>query len=178
MKDLRTLFLAEIDLKTIQQNNVQGFPQTKARQHIANLVNANNVKFIPYQQSKNLRVVGTMMSHGHQYTSSIMFDDVEFAPVINNEPGVVQITGTDGNKYDIHPILENEDNVHVNCNCLDFRFRFAQVHDQGGSLDGKPPPPYQRVTQTRPPANPTSALGACKHIIALANKLRQMRILR
>jgi hypothetical protein len=44
-------------------------------------------------------------------------------------------------------------------------------------LEGNPPPPYIKKTN-RPPVNPKKSLGGCKHLIALADKLTQLRILR
>lgn len=177
MKHLRT-FLNELDLRTIQQNNVRGFPQTKARQNLVATVNAQDIKFTPYVDSKTVRVVSNVSSHGHRYVTSIMFTDVGFEPVINNEPGVIEFEGTDGETYHMHPVLQVGDDVDVSCTCMDFRFRFANQHFQNGSLDGNPPPRYQRKTDTRPPVNPDNVLGACKHLVATANKLRQMGILR
>jgi hypothetical protein len=177
MKDLRTL-VNEIDLRTIQQNNVRGFPATKARQNLVATVNANSITFTPFEESKAVQVKAQVVSHGHRYLTSIRFNDVGFEPVINNEPGVVEFEGTDGVLHHMHPVLQVGDDVEVSCTCMDFRFRFSNQHFQNKSLDGNPPPPYIRKTKNRPPVNPDDVIGACKHLLATAVKLRQMGILR
>jgi hypothetical protein len=60
---------------------------------------------------------------------------------------------------------------------MDFYWRFAMYNDKDDSLLGKPPAPYVKKTD-REPQNPKQVPGVCKHITALADKLRLERVLR
>lgn len=164
--------LYEISIDQIKRNNVVGFPETKKRQHIVNLTNAKEIKFDAYVPSNTLIVGSVTTSNGHNYKTSIRFNKVDFT-----DNGIVTFRGTDNEDHSINPLNENSMDVDINCDCMDFRFRFAEFHYQNKSLVGDPPPPYVKKTD-RPPINPTKALGGCKHVLALAVKLRQMRIIR
>lgn len=164
--------LSEITLTQIKQNNIKGFPETKKRQKLIHVTGARDIKFTPYIPSNTLLVKSNTTSNGHKYVTSIEFKDVNF-----NEDSPVSFMGTDGETHSLDPIREQNINVDVVCDCLDFRFRFADFHYQNKSLIGNPPPTYIKKTD-RPPVNPKKALGGCKHVLALADKLRQMRIIR
>jgi hypothetical protein len=167
------MLLSEITIRQITQNTYKGFPDTKKRQHVVNLVNARDLKFIPYDVSSVLKVESdTRSSGGTTYESVIEFKDVEYV-----EEGGVSFKGVDNEIHNITPLNARFNDVEVSCSCLDFRFRFAEFHYKNNSLNGNPPPPYVKKTD-RPPVNPKKALGACKHLIALADKLTQMRLLR
>jgi hypothetical protein len=168
------MLLSEITIRQITQNNIKGFPETKKRQHIVNLVNAQQLKFTPYDVSSKLLVESDTQSRsGSHYTTSIMFLDVQF---VEDGEGV-SFKATDREVHNIIPLNARHNDVEVSCTCLDFRFRFADFHYKNDSLLGNPPPPYVKKTD-RPPTNPTKALGACKHVIALTDKLTQLRLLR
>ena len=166
------MLLSEITVRQITQNNYKGFPETKKRQHVVNLVNARDLKFVPYDQTGDLTIESKTLSNGHTYTTNIAFSGVEFV-----EEGGVSFKAVDNEIHNITPLNARSDDVEVSCDCLDFRFRFADFHYKNNSLLGNPPPPYVKKTD-RPPVNPTKALGACKHVLALVDKLTQLRILR
>jgi hypothetical protein len=175
MVNLKDYFLNEIDIKTVKQNNQVGFPDTKARQHLVLTVNAHEIEFFPYVENGKLEVHSIVRSQGNRYSTKIRFDNVDFGSEDDN--GVVEIEGPDEEQYFIFPLSEFGDNVSMSCNCMDFRFRFANQHSQNKSLVGNPPPTYVRVTNNRPPVNPTNAIGACKHVLALIRKLRQYGVI-
>jgi hypothetical protein len=166
------MLLSEITVRQLTQNNYKGFPETKKRQHIVNLVNARDLKFVPYDQTGDLTIESKTMSNGHNYTTKIAFTDVEYV-----EEGGVSFKAVDSEIHNITPLNARNNDVEVSCDCLDFRFRFADFHYKNNSLLGNPPPAYIKKTD-RPPVNPTKALGACKHVLALVDKLTQLRILR
>jgi hypothetical protein len=174
MKPLKD-YLNEITLPQIDANNTRGFPATQKRQHIVNTVNVQNIKFIPYIPSTTLQVLAETQSNGHNYNTSMVFDNVQF----QEEPDqrTVVVHGTDNEDHNITPILIMQDQVKVDCTCADFRFRFAQQHFKNKSLVGNPPPQYIAKTN-RPSVNPMDVLGSCKHILALRDKLRIMRVIR
>lgn len=168
------MLLNEISIKKIEQENKDGFPNTKKRQHIVNLVNARNITFVPYDQSGDLTVKSSVLSKGHTYNASIEFSNVRY-----HERGPVSFRGSDNEVYNIDPIRIWTNDVKLSCECLDFRFRFANLHNNNDSLLGDPPPPYMKVPgSNRPPVNPFNALGACKHLLAVSNRLYNMRVIR
>ena len=174
MKPLKE-YLNEITLPQIDANNVRGFPNTQKRQHVVNTVNTQNIQFIPYIPSHALQIIADTQSNGHHYKTSISFDTVEYQE--EPTPQSVVIHGTDNEDHNITPISIMMDHVKVDCSCADFRFRFSQQHFKNKSLVGNPPPQYIAKTN-RAPVNPFDVLGACKHVLALRDKLRILRVIR
>jgi hypothetical protein len=167
------MLLSEITVSQVNQNNITGFPTTKKRQHITNTVNARGLKFTPYTQTNNLKVeADTQSSGGQHYKTDIQFDDVQYV-----DDGGIAIKCDDNEIHNIIPLNARHNDIHLSCDCLDFYYRFATFHFNNNSLEGTPPPPYIKKTN-RPPVNPNKSLGGCKHLIALADKLTQLRILR
>lgn len=168
------MLLTEITIKNVEQNNKDGFPYTKKRQHIVNTVNARHLTFVPYTDSGVLEVKSQTLSNGHTYNTAIEFSDVNYS-----ERGPISFRASDNEIHNVYPIRIWTNNVKLSCDCLDFRFRFADLHNKNDSLLGDPPPPYIKVPgSNRPPVNPFNALGACKHLLAVSNKLYNMRIIR
>lgn len=166
-------YLTEITMPQIKNNNQRGFPTTKKRQHIVNLVNARELKFEPFAPSNTLVVSGVTLSNSHQYLSTIEFKNVHY-----HENGPVSFKGSDNEIHNIDRLNINTSDIAINCNCLDFKFRFSHQHYQNDSLIGSPPEPYTRVPgSNRPPVNPDNVLGACKHILAVEKKLKQMGVI-
>jgi hypothetical protein len=163
--------LCEITIPKIRDENQRGFPDTKKRQHLAHLVNAANLTLIPYKPSSVLKATAKSVSNGHQYDTEMEFSNVDYS-----DTGRVLFRGSDNENYRINPISIRSEDVKISCECMDFQFRFANLHNNNDSLLGDPPPPYIKTTD-RPPVNPLQVLGACKHILALADKLRNHRIL-
>lgn len=166
-------YLMEITVPQIKQNNTTGFPNTKKRQNVAHLVNIRHLKFEPYEPSGKLIIQAEAHSNGNIYTPQIEFNDVNY-----NENGDTKFNGTDGEEHIIDRIQLSRVDVGINCTCSDFKFRFAHQHYQNKSLVGEPPEQYVKVPgSNRPPVNPDNVLGACKHILALEQNLKQMRII-
>ena len=87
-------------------------------------------------------------------------------------------TGSDGEEHHIEPINLSRNNVKVACNCLDFYWRFSTWNHGANSLNGNPPPPYQKKNPNRPPVNPQRRPGVCKHILKMAIALKNANIVR
>lgn len=174
MKPLKE-YLSEITIPQIDDNNTKGFPDTQKRQHIVNTVNIGNIKFIPFIPSNALQVSCDSHSNGHHYKTSIAFDAVQYQE--EADQNTVEIHGTDNAVHNMIPVSMQQDHIKIDCTCADFRFRFAQQHFKNKSLVGNPPPAHIATTD-RPPVNPMNVLGACKHVLALVDKIRIMRIVR
>lgn len=164
----------ETSYNQLRQNIQVGFPETRKRQHATGEVNVGNIQFVPI--ANGLQVNAQSRSNGHDYTQQMIFSDVETAP--EGAPDTASYVGTDGTTRTIQPIPLATAQAKVNCNCLDFHYRFAKLNYSNDALVGNPPPLYQRKTQTRPPANPARVPGICKHIIRLVDNLKQQGILR
>ena len=172
-KNLKDLY--EDSVNDLEKSTIAGFPNTKKRQNVTSAVAVGTIKFIPYEDSHSLEIHADVNSAGHHYQSAMLFTDVQYEP--NDSPEVVSFHGADNTEHHIYSVSAVLNNVQVRCTCLDFYFRFANQNYQSDSLLGSPPPPYRRKTDTRPPANPMDAVGMCKHVIKLADKLKDMRIL-
>ncbi len=160
--------LLEITLQKLQKTTVDAFPDTGKRQHQVGNVSISNIKFIPYEPSKELKIEAVAVSGSNRYKCSITFEDVYYEATAAKELSAFK--GVDGKEYNIHLIDTNVNDVKVKCSCMDFYYRFAQSNYQKDGLDGNPPPPYVKKTD-RPPVNPTNAPGMCKHLLKLHEQL-------
>lgn len=98
----------------------------------------------------------------------------------------------DGKKYKIWMIFTGLDNpgkekpstsktrVYVRCNCLGYYFYFSYANKINKSLAGIPMRPYQRVKPDsgRPPLNPKTLPGSCKHLIFATVELLKMGLIK
>lgn len=161
----------------LEDNIVAAFPATRKRQHATGEVNVTNVQYIPYIGMKMLHVKSsTVSTNGNRYNQAIQFLKVEFEPEDTTENATFQ--ASDGEDYHVHPLDLDGHNVKVRCNCLDFRFRFANYNSEDKSLVGRPPPLYQRRTTTRPPVNPDQVPGVCKHLLKVIEMLQRYGLIR
>jgi len=158
------------------ENNIErGFPETRKRQHATGEVTSRNLQYTPYIGMKMLHVKAQSSSNGHQYQQAIQFNGVDFER--EDTPENATFKAADGSDYHIQPLQLNDHNCKVRCNCLDFYFRFAHYNSSDKSLVGRPPPLYQRKTQTRPPANPMRVPGMCKHLLKLVQELQSAGVI-
>jgi hypothetical protein len=145
-------------------------PERKTR---ANTVKLDNLTFIPMASNNKLKVgSNTTSNNGHDYWSSIVFDNVTYLEA--EDPSAFSFTGSDNTEYFIEKLPKNA-NVKVNCSCLDFHYRFAVWDNKFRALDGNPPPPYIKKGN-RPPVNPMQSPGLCKHLIKLMDDLRSQHL--
>lgn len=161
--------LDEITLPDIKRNNARGFPDTEKREHIFKLKQVRNLRYIPYVPNGVLQVEAKVRGTAVVHNTQIELLEVDYQEERGN--GAASFFGVDGQRYEMLPHNTTTKNIKIDCNCADFRFRFAQLHANNKSLVGTPPAPYIAHTN-RPPVNPFNALGACAHILALADRLR------
>lgn len=161
--------LEEATLIDLEREIERGFPNTTKRQHATDPVQIPQMKLVASPVSTDLIVKAVASSEGKKYDPIIHFLQVEYEDT--DTPNNVTFTAVDGDTYNIAPIKLSTCNVKVRCTCLDFYYRFAVWNDNADSLYGKPPPPYQRKTETRPPANPLQVPGLCKHVIKTTQAL-------
>lgn len=154
----------------LDQNIRAAWPDTRKRQNATNEVSISNVEFVPYVGTKMLHVKSISNSNGNQYKQALQFTQVTFAN--QDSPNVVTFQAADGQDAHAEPITLATHNVKCRCNCMDFHFRFANYNSADKSLVGRPPPLYQRRTDTRPPVNPMQVPGMCKHLLKLVSTLR------
>jgi hypothetical protein len=147
-----------------------------ARQNAVGPIQVQKLQLIPARQSGSLEVKALVSSKNSKYNPSLQFDKVIFDD--SDQSDNTSFKGVDGQEYHIVPIPLAQSNVKVQCNCLDFYYRFAQYNSRDGSLLGQPPPPYQRKTMTRPPANIQKTPGVCKHIMKAIVALKGVDIVR
>jgi hypothetical protein len=165
----------ESSIRDLETNIQRGFPNTTKRQHATGTVQIPIVKLTPYVPSSALFAEGQANNMGKRYNPEVFFKGIKFEP--EETQTNVTFTGSDNNEYNIAQAVPlNTQNVQVRCNCLDFHYRFAMQNARDGSLYGKPPPSYQRKTETRPPANPAQVPGMCKHLLKTVDELQKMGI--
>ena len=154
----------------------QAFPNTRKRQNDTNSVipMSNMIIFVPNPQKQELVIDSRTRSprSGTMHVQRIMLYKVEFGNI--GENGVTPLPNT---QVGIKPYKLTADTARVACDCMDFRFRFAQQNHNDDSLAGNPPPAYSKVPgSNRPEANPSGLPGMCKHLMRIVQELKQKRI--
>ncbi len=167
--------LYEETLTDLERNIVQGFPNTKKRQHATDPVHIVHLKITPYIKTGDLLIETLATSDGKKYDQKIMFPhEVKFEDNDTNEN--VTFTASDNQTYNMQPLSLSGATVRVRCSCLDFRYRFSVWNNAKDALYGEPFPPFRR-TSNRPPVNPDRVPGLCKHIIKAVEALTQAGII-
>lgn len=163
--------LLETTYNRLNQNVEQFIPKTTKRQYSTDPITIIQLEITPYIGSNGLKFKSLVSSNNKKYNCVLFFSDVVFQS--SDQPNNITFVATDQDQYHIIPISLLLSNVKVNCNCLDFKWRFAKYNQNDDSLYGEPPPLYQRITNTRPPVNPKKVPGVCKHIIKTVLTLQQ-----
>ncbi len=148
----------------------QAFPNTKKRQNDVGSVRVMpDIFYHPDTNKQELTIdTRTMSNSGNAHSQRVMLYHVNFT----NDGIPLGQTGAH-----VEPIPLTKDTARVSCDCMDFRFRFADNNNRDDSLAGEPPPAYQRVPgSNRPEANPSRLPGMCKHLMRVVQELRRNRI--
>jgi len=154
----------------LERNIAKGFPQTTKRQHATDPVRIVQIKYVPFEANKELKVTAIASSAGKNYDTVIQFNDVEFQP--EDLPTNTTFIAADNETYNILPISLSTHTVKIRCDCLDFYHRFAMWNFNDSSLYGPKMPTYIRKTTTRPDVNPLRVPGVCKHVLRTLMALR------
>jgi len=166
--------LLELSLSNLRNNVKRDFGNT--RETKANSISISNYDMIPSVGEKTLLIKARVRGQeGKNYQSQVRFVNVGFTT--EAQPGFTQIKAVDGQDYYVKQFTASQTQAKVKCNCLDFYWRFAVWNHAKKSLEGDPPPPYVKKTDS-PPVNPNKTPGSCKHIIKLISFLRTEQILR
>ena len=168
--------LDEATYAELERNTMQFTPPSKKRQWVVDPIQVTGMELSPAIETQNLIIKAEINSNGKHYAPSMVFDRVIYDD--GDQADNTTFTGSDGEEYHIEPIVLAQNNVKVACNCLDFYWRFATYNHSVGSLNGNPPPPYQRRTQNQPSVNPQKKPGVCKHLLKLAIQLKDSGIVR
>lgn len=175
MKDLTPYLLLEITLPKLHQSAVDAFPTTKKRQHATDELSVAGVKFIPYENALKIKTVVKNVNDGKTYDTTLFLENIVYEK--EDSPKLVTFTGSDGEDYHIRPIQALSSHAKVHCECLDFRWRFAEWNYNKDALYGKKPDQYIPKTD-RPPANPKRMPGMCKHLMKTIETLEHSNLIR
>ena len=133
------------------------------------------MELVPAPDSGNLVIKGFAISNsGNSYSPTIQFDGVEYQEEDTNMN--VTFNAIDDKDYHINQINLQRMNAKVHCNCLDFYWRFGKQNSRVNSLIGNPGQPYVKKNPNMPPANAKQIPGVCKHLLKLADELRQNKL--
>lgn len=160
--------LLEATYDQLYQQTVSAFPKTHKRQHVVGDVRVQKLQYVPYPEAGRLGINSvTKTTNGDMHQQRMVIEGVDF-----DANGTAQVVGSVGRPVPLVPINLFDSNCKVNCNCMDFYWRFATWNAGDGALDGKAPPPYVKKTD-RPPVNPSQSPGLCKHLIAVFDRMEQ-----
>lgn len=168
--------LAQLDERSyseLERNTNNFVPPSSKRQHAVAPIQVQQLKLVAAEPSHTLEATGTIKSGANTYQSIIFFDGVRYAP--EDTGNNVTFMGADSQEHHMEPIKLNIANAKVRCTCLDFRWRFSMHNQQKDALYGPGPGAYQKKTN-RPPNNPQQVPGLCKHLLKLAQELRNSKI--
>lgn len=167
------------EVSTIPQLDMkarQAFPHTKKRQNdMGSVATQPGMFFKPNIQNGELTIDARSRStNGNMHTQRIILYKVNFVQPDDATGVPISDTGVA-----MEPKQLTTDTSRVNCDCMDFRFRFADHNHQDDSLAGNPPPQYIPVPgSNRGPANPKMLPGLCKHLMKLVQTLKQQKLVR
>lgn len=164
--------LLEDTFQNMYNNTLRKFETN--RKGSSQRVQVNTTLYIPAVDNASLEVRAKTRTSNSTYDSVIYFENVEYANA--ETPGAIAIEGADGGEYFIMPIPRNNQ-VKVNCTCLDFYYSFAVWNDGKDSLFGDSPDPYVKKTN-RAPRNPMKATGLCKHLLKFFDTLIREKIIK
>ena len=158
-------YINESSINTLYQSAVDAFPNTRMRQHATAPIEIRNVNITPYAGVRTLFVRADARNEDRHYAPMILFRGVNY-----NADGPIQIE-YQGRLYTFEaPSLARTD-VHIRCNCNDFKWRFNYYDHLDHSLYGRVRAPYEN--QGGAPANPQEMPGMCKHLMKLAQVLEE-----
>lgn len=152
--------IQEISTKELQTSTERAFGDSRELKKAAGMSTGPIVYTIVDEGSNTNLLCTTKVMNSKSKSTNTCTVLIEGLKVIDEE-GVFLATTSGG--VMIEPLSANDD-IKVRCTCMDFRFRFADVNANNDGLYGKRPPVYVRKTDTRPPVNPSSAPGLCKHL--------------
>ena len=167
--------LDEATYAELERNTMNFVPATEKRQWVVNPIQVTRMELSPARESQTLIIQSEVNSNGNKYAPKMQFDSVIYED--GDQADNVSFTASDQEEYHIIPIDLKKANVKLHCNCLDFYWRFSNQNHSAGSLDGNPPPAYQKKTD-RAPVNPRNVPGVCKHLLKLAIQLKDAGIVR
>lgn len=159
--------LLELSLSNLKNNVTRGFG--REREQRANKIKVTNYEAIPSVSSREMLFKARIVGEEGNYQVQVRFTNTKFSDTI--QPGFAEVTAMDGQTYFVKQYTLSQTQCKVNCNCLDFHYRFAVWNNNKKSLEGNPPPPYIKVTD-RPPVNPNKLPGVCKHIMKFMTFLK------
>ena len=165
--------LLELSLSNLNNNVSRDFGTERTTR--SNSVNVVNYDIIPSVGEKTLLVKARVRGETNNYQTQIRFTNVKFASAA--AAGYAQVKAVDGQDYFVKQFTASQTQAKVKCNCLDFYWRFATWNHGKKSLEGDPPPPYIKKTNSAP-VNPNKVAGSCKHIMKLVAFLKTEQVLR
>lgn len=165
--------LLEISLSNMKNNVIRDFG--RGREQRSNKVQVSNYHVIPSVNERTLLIKARIVGEESKYDVQIRFINVFFS----DEPraGYTEVKAMDGRTYYIKQFTASQTQARVKCTCLDFHYRFSLWNHGKRALEGDPPAPYIKKTDSAP-VNPNRVPGSCKHILKLVNFLKGEQIVR
>lgn len=165
--------LLEISLSNMKNNVSREFGQE--REQRSNRIQVSNYNVIPSVSDRTLLIKSRIVGEDAKYEVQIRFTNVFFSD--EARPGYVQVKAMDGRDYYIKQFTASQTQAKVKCTCLDFHYRFSVWNHGRKALEGDPPKPYVKKTDSAP-VNPNKVPGSCKHIMKMVNFLKGEQIVR
>jgi hypothetical protein len=169
----RQWLLEESSLGDLYDSAVDAFPNTTMRQHATQPIKMSNFRWVPYLGMKTLFVRAEARNEEREYSPIIVFKNVRYHD--EDAPGLIKIRSEGRMYYLEQPSLEDSD-VLVRCSCGDFFWRFNYFDHLDKSLSGPKRKKYE-AKHNPGSANPMRLPGECKHLMKMAEVLRNTGII-
>jgi hypothetical protein len=163
----------ESSLNDLYLNIVTGFPNSRFRENATHPIRITQLRWLPFLGMKTLYVQGLAQNENREYNPIILFKNVKYK--LNEEPRTVTLMASNGQKYYLESLSLDQD-VFVRCGCKDFYWRMHHYNKVDSCLYGRDRKKYESLNK-KPPANPLEVSGMCKHIIKLAEAIRDANLL-
>lgn len=162
-------WLQESTLNQLYDRTVLAYPKTTKRQHSTQPIKISGVTLVPYVGMKTLYIKSLAQNEQKEYNSQILFKGVNY-----QDKGKL-IKASDGFDYFIKDLSTENTEVLVRCSCGDFFWRGNYANFLNKSLYSAKRKPY--IGQGLWEVNPNNDPILCKHLIKLAETLRNSKIL-
>lgn len=158
--------LDESSLNDLRNSAIIAFPNTTKRQHATGPIVIEEFHWIPFLGVKTLFVKADAINEDRKYSPMILFKNVNY-----NGRGTTIIDSVTGKPISLNKLSLSKTDVLLRCQCEDFKYRFSYYNWHDRSLYGSKPKKYE--SKGGPPANPKELEGMCKHIMKLAEVIRE-----
>lgn len=157
----------------LYKSTLSAFPNTNFRQHVIDVIEVKDLKFIPYIGLNTLFIKSiTENTEKHtKYKTLALIKDINYKDFKKS----TKIFDEYGKQHNFEKPKIKVNDVLIRCSCDDFMWRFHQYNSKDKSLYGRKKENYKSKGLFE--ANPSKSPGMCKHLMKLFENLIKKKII-